>query len=140
MNTITQSAIVVAVTALAPLAAQAEMVELSDAELRAVQGQGPISGLRKALQSYRSGLEPLWSELTTVQGLSPPLHFAGWSAVLAGYAISAPAGAALTAFEDAPFPVNRLGVVAQPVARVGSSLSLAGVYLLYLNGEYVPAY
>lgn len=140
MNTVTQSAIVVAVTALTPLAAQAEMVELSDAELRAVQGQGPISGLREALQNYRGGLEPLWTELTTIQGLSPPLHFAGWSAVLAGYAISGPAGAALTAIENAPFPVNRLGVVAQPVARVGSSLRLTGVYLLYLNGEYVPAY
>lgn len=140
MNTITQSAIVAAAAALAPLAAQAEMVELSDAELRAVQGQGPISGLREALQNYRSGLEPLWTELTTVQGLSPPLHYAGWSAVLAGYAISGPAGAALTAFEDAPFPVNRLGVAAQPVALVGASLGLTGVYLLYLNGEYVPAY
>lgn len=140
MNTFKHPAIFVAVAALAPLAAQAEMVELSDAELRAVQGQGPISGLREALQNYRSGLEPLWTELTTVQGLSPPLHYAGWSAVLAGYAISGPAGAALTAFEDAPFPVNRLGVVAQPVALVGASLGLTGIYLLYLNGEYVPAY
>ncbi|MGB7288610.1 MAG: hypothetical protein WBC62_00750 [Candidatus Macondimonas sp.] len=139
MPPITQSAIVVTVTALAPLVAQAEMVELSDAELRAVQGQGPISGLREALQNYRRGLEPLWTELPIVQGLSPPLHYAGWSAVLAGYAISGPAGAALMAIEDALFPVNRLGVVAQPAARVGSSLRLTGVYLLYLYGEYVPA-
>ena len=102
MNTIKQSAIFVAVAALAPLAAQAEMVELSDAELRAVQGQGPISGLREALQNYRSELEPLWTELTTVQGISPPLHYVGWSAVLAGYAISGPAGAALTAFANTP--------------------------------------
>ena len=140
MNTITQSAIVVAVTALAPLAAHAEMVELSDAELRAVQGQGPISGLREALQNYRSELAPMWTELTTVQGISPPLHYAGWSAVLAGYAISVPAGAALTAIENAPFPVNRLDVAAQPVAFVGASLGLTGVYLLYLNGEYVPTH
>jgi hypothetical protein len=140
MNTLTQSALVATVSALAPLAAQAEMVELSDTELRAIHGQGPISGLREALQNYRSGLELAWTELTTVQGLSPPLHFAGWSAVLTGYAISAPAGAALTAFEDAPFPVNRLGVVAQPVALVGASLSLTGIYLLYLNGEYIPTY
>ena len=34
-------------------------------------------------------------ELTIVQGLSPPLHYAGWSAVLVGYAISGPDGAAL---------------------------------------------
>ncbi len=140
MNILKQPAILVAVTALTPLAAQAEMVELSDAELRAIQGQGPISGLREGFQNYRSGLELAWTGLTTVQGVNPPLHFAGWSAVLAGYVISPPAVVAMTAFEDAPFPVNRLGVVAQPLALVGASFIFTGTYLLYLNGEFVPTY
>lgn len=137
MNTITQSALAVAVAALMPLAAQAEMIELSDTELSAIQGQGPIAGLREAFRNYGNGLAPIWTELTTVQGLSPPLHYAGWSAVLAGYAIGIPAGAALTAIGNAPFPIDRLDVMAQPVALVGASLGLTGVYLLYLNGEYV---
>jgi len=140
MNTFKQSAIFAAVAALTPLAAQAEMIELSDTELRAVQGQGVLSGLREAFQNYRSGLAPIWTELTTVQGLSPPLHYAGWSAVLAGYAIGIPAGATLTAIGNAPFPVNRLDVIAQPASLLGASLGLTGVYLLYLNGEYVPTH
>lgn len=135
-----KSAAFVATTALMPLTAQAEMVELSDAELGAIQGQGPIAGLREAFRNYGNGLAPIWTELTTVQGLSPPLHYAGWSAVLAGYAIGIPAGVALTAIENAHFPVNRLDVVAQPVALVGASLGLTGVYLLYLNGEYVSTH
>ncbi len=140
MNIFKQSTMLAAVAALTPLAAQAEMVELSDTELRAVQGQGVLSGPREAFQNYRSGLEPLWTELTALQGPSPLLHYAGWSAVLAGYVIGVPAGAALTAIGNAPFPVNRLDVLAQPASLVGTGLGQTGVYLLYLNGEYVPTH
>jgi hypothetical protein len=139
MQKLPQSAFLIT-AALTPLVAQADLVELTDSELRTIQGQGTVPGFREAFRNYRSGFEPMWTELTTIQGVSPAPHYAGWSSMLAGYTIITPAIAALAATYDAPFPVNRLGAIALTAAYLGAAFRLNGIYLLYLNGEYVPAY
>jgi hypothetical protein len=65
MNTFTQSALFFAVAALTPLAVQANMAELSDADLRAVQGQATLG---PGFQAYRAEMGSMWSDLTTVLG------------------------------------------------------------------------
>lgn len=116
------------------------MAGLSDTELSAIQGQASVAGLREGFRLYTDAVSMMWSELTPVQGVSPALHYIGWSAVATGYSIALPAMAAHTTIDNAPFPVNRLDVVVQPGMLVSASLMFTGTYLLYLNGEFVPSY
>ena len=132
MKTFTKSALFIAVAALTPLAAQANMAELSDAELRAVQGQ---TTLGSGFQAYRAEMESMWSDLTTVQGKSAALHYAGWGSVMTGYTITASTGAAAVAVNKAPFPVNQLDALTVPVWYAGAGIGLTGAFLLHVNGE-----
>ncbi len=117
---------------LTPLAAQANVAELSDAELRAVHGQATLG---PGFQEYRANMESMWSDLTTVQGKSAALHYAGWGSVMTGYTIIASSSAAAVAFNKAPFPVNKLGALAVPAYTAGAGIGLTGLFLLHLNGE-----
>ena len=132
MNTFTQSALFFAVAALTPLAVQANMAELSDADLRAVQGQATLG---PGFQAYRAEMGSMWSDLTTVQGKSAALHYAGWGSVMTGYTIIASTGAAAVAVNKAPFPVNQLDALTVPVWYAGAGIGLTGAFLLHLNGE-----
>lgn len=132
MNTFTQSALFLAAVALTPLAAQANMAELPDTELRAVQGQATLG---PGFQAYRAEMGSMWSELTTVQGKSAALHYAGWGSVMTGYTIITTTGAAAVAVNKAPFPVNQLDALALPVWYAGAGIGLTGAFLLHVNGE-----
>ncbi len=132
MNTFTQSALFLATVALTPLVAQANMAELSDTELSAVQGQ---ANLGPGFQAYRAEMGSMWSELTTVQGKSAALHYAGWGSVMTGYTIITSSGAAAVAVNKAPFPVNQLDALALPVWYAGAGIGLTGAFLLHVNGE-----
>lgn len=148
MNTFTQSALVISFAALMPLAAQAEMIELSDAGLRAVQGQYGADSTSAYFQDYRADLGSLWTDLTTVEGKSAALHYVGWGTIMTGYAIRAGAwgtARAIDDFADAPAPppiwVGKtiawtIVPAAIPPMIVGGALELAGGYIVTkLNGE-----
>lgn len=148
MNTLKQSAIFVAVSALTPLAAQAEMVELSDTELRAIQGRYGADSTDAYFQDYRADLRYLWTDLTTVEGKSAALHYVGWGTITTGYAIRAGAwgtARAIYEFADAPAPppiwVGKtiawtVVPAAIPPMIVGGALELTGSYIVTkLNGE-----
>ncbi|MGB5235387.1 MAG: DUF6160 family protein [Candidatus Macondimonas sp.] len=148
MNTITQSTIFAAVAALSPLAAQAEMIELSDAELSAVQGQYYIETTSAYFQDYWADLGLLWTDLTTVEGKSAALHYVGWGTIMTGYAIRAGAWGTARAVSDfaqppapPPPPVATaiqwtvLPAVIPPMI-VGGTLELTGSFIVTkLNGE-----
>ena len=128
------------IIALAPCAARASWVELSDADLRGVQGQGFVEDPGLFPQEYRATLNRMWTGLTTVQGNSAVLHYTGMGTMMAGYAIGAPALATAAAVIDNPPPPGPLWVVATvhltaaPILT-GGTLMLAGGYLLQFNGE-----
>lgn len=106
MNTLKQSTIFVAVSALTPLAAQAEMVELSDTELRAIQGRYGADSTDTYFQDYRTDLRYLWTDLTTIEGKSAALHYVSWGTIMTGCAIRGEAWGtargAIYEFADAP--------------------------------------
>lgn len=129
-----------ALIALAPCSAQAAWVELSDADLRAVHGQGFVADPSLFPQEYRATLNRMWTSLTTVQGNSAVLHYAGMGTMITGYAFGAPALAAAAAVIDNPPPPAPLWVLTAvtltaPPIVAGGSLMLAGGYLLQFNGE-----
>jgi hypothetical protein len=126
-------------TAAGPCSAQASWVALSDAELRAVQGQGFVSDPSLFPQEYRATLTRMWTGLNTVQGRSALLHYAGMGTIIAGYAFGAPALATAAAVIDNPPPPGPLWVLTTmtltaPPIVAGGSLMLAGGYMLQFNG------
>ena len=91
-------------------------------------------------QQYRATLNRMWTGLTTVQGNSAVLHYAGMGTMMTGYAIGAPALATAAAVIDNPPPPGPLWVVATvhltaPPILAGGALMLAGGYVLQFNGE-----
>lgn len=148
MNPSTQSALVISFAALMPLAAQAEIIELSDAGLRAVQGQYGADSTSAYFQDYRADLGLLWTDLTTVEGKSAALHYVGWGTLMTGYAIRAGAWGTARAVSDfaqppapPPPPVATaiqwtvLPAVIPPMI-VGGTLELTGSFIVTkLNGE-----
>lgn len=126
--------------ALAPCTAGASWAEMSEADLRAVHGQGFVADPSLFPQEYRATLGRMWTSLTTVQGNSAALHYAGSGTVLIGYAFGAPALAAAAAVIDNPPPPGPLWVIATvpltaPPILAGGALMLAGGYVLQFNGR-----
>jgi|GEM_PF-1657494 len=148
MNTFKQSALVISFAALTPPAAQAGLVDLSDTELRAVQGQYGVDSTGAYFQDYRADLGYLWTDLTTVEGKTAALHYVGWGTIMTGYAIRAGAWGTARAIYDfavapAPPPIwvgktiawTILPAVIPPMI-VGGTLELTGSYIVTkLNGE-----
>lgn len=58
-------AALLSITALAPCTARASWVELSDADLRAIQGRGFVADPSLFPQQYRATLNRMWTGLTT---------------------------------------------------------------------------
>lgn len=132
-------AVLSSIIALTPGAARAALIDLSDADLRAVQGQGFVEDPSLFFQDYRTTLNRMWTGLTTVQGNSAVLHYAGMGTMMAGYALGAPALATASAIIDNPPPPGPLWVVATvhltaPPILAGGALMLAGGYVLQFNG------
>ena len=132
MNLSAKSAAFITVTAVTPLTAQAEMIELTDAELGAIEGQ---TGLGPGFQTYKQNMGDLWTDMTTTQGKSAALHYAGYGSVMTGYTLVASSGAASVAINKAPPPINRLDGAVVPLWYAGYGIGTAGLVLLTLNGE-----
>jgi hypothetical protein len=122
----------IAFLAMMPVAAQAEMQPLTDAELREVEGQ---IGIGPGFQTYQQTMGSLWNIMTTTQGKSAVLHYAGYGSVMTGYTLIASSGAASVAINKAPPPINRLDGVVLPVWYAGYGIGTAGLVMLTLNGE-----
>jgi len=122
----------IAFLAMMPVAAQAEMQPLTDADLREVDGQ---MGLGPGFQTYKQNMGVLWTDMTTSQGKSAALHYAGYGSVMTGYTLIASSGAASVAINKAPPPINRLDGVVLPVWYAGYGIGTAGLVMLTLNGE-----
>ena len=132
MNLSSKSASIIAMTALMPLTAHATMIELTDAELRGVDGQ---IGLGPGFQTYRQTMGGLWTDMSSTQGKSAALHYAGYGSVMTGYTLLASSGAAYVAINKAPPPINRLDGAVVPIWYAGYGIGTAGVLMLSLNGE-----
>lgn len=142
MKFLATSSSFLALALLTPLAAQAEMTELTDTELEAVQGKAGAILPGSAFANY-------WTEFTTVQG-DPALHYAGWGLMGVGYSLMIPfQQTELLDYKihQAPPPVNHLApvtkplyVIAVPPAAVGMVALTQGLYLLYINGEFTTNY
>lgn len=131
MKSLARSIGILAVTCTS-LSAQAEMQPLTDAELRAVEGQ---AGLGPGFQTYKQTMGGLWSDMTTTRGKSAALHYAGYGSVMTGYTLIASSGAASVAINKAPPPVNRLDGAVIPLWYAGYGIGTAGLVMLSLNGE-----
>lgn len=122
----------IAFVAFMPVAAQAVMQPLTDGELRAVEGR---ASLGPGFQTYRQTMGSLWNIMTTTQGKSAVLHYAGYGSVMTGYTVAASSGAAYMAINKAPPPINQLGVAVIPLWYAGYGIGTAGLVMLSVNGE-----
>jgi hypothetical protein len=122
----------IAFVAFMPVAAQAVMQPLTDGELRAVEGR---ASLGPGFQIYKQNMGELWTDMTTSQGKSAVLHYAGHGSVMTGYTLIAASNAAAVAINKAPPPINRLDGAVVPLWLSGYGIGTAGLMMLSVNGE-----
>lgn len=127
--------------ALAPFAAQAELIELSDAELRHIEGT-------HGLGAWDPGPTFIQPRQPVLRISSSWTHDAEWAAIGFGPIVAPPFTGALS-LRDSLDPVTLPPI--RPFASLlhsfpglvgtvtGGSLSLAGAHLLALNGQYILA-
>lgn len=132
MNLPSKSASIIAMTALMPLTAHATMIELTDAELRGVDGR---IGLGPGFQTYRQTMGGLWTDMSSTQGNSAALHYAGYGSVMTGYTLTASGWAAIDVINKAPPPINQLNVAMLPLLYVEYGIGTAGLVMLSFNAN-----
>lgn len=128
--------------ALAPFTVQAELIELSDAELSRIEGTN-------GLGTWNPGPAMIEPQQPAVRISSPWTLNAEWEAIGLGLPTVAPPFTWAMSLRDSLDPVTLPSI--QPFASrlhsfpglagtvTGASLSLAGAYLLTLNGQYILA-